>query len=112
METDTLLEYRIFWSCSIGIMIGLDSNVFLLEVGVLAVYSPLGSTLIMCIELDYVLSLFPGISHDRILFTSNFVAKEEYERAFQVGNLCLLPANSCSFCDCYCQTDCRLVGQE
>ena len=36
-------------------------------------------------EIEHVLRLFPDIDRDRILFTPNFAAREEYERAFALG---------------------------
>lgn len=43
-------------------------------------------------ELDLVLSLFPTINKDRLLFTPNFAPKFEYEYALKVG--CLLTIDS------------------
>ncbi|MEM7610070.1 MAG: bifunctional aspartate kinase/diaminopimelate decarboxylase [Pseudomonadota bacterium] len=36
-------------------------------------------------ELDRVLSLFPDINRDRLLFTPNFAPREDYERGFETG---------------------------
>ena len=36
-------------------------------------------------EVDAVLKLFPDIDHHRILFTPNFAAREEYEKALELG---------------------------
>jgi diaminopimelate decarboxylase/aspartate kinase len=36
-------------------------------------------------ELEHVLQLFPAIDKQRVVFTPNFAAKKEYERAFDLG---------------------------
>ncbi|MBI2570273.1 MAG: bifunctional aspartate kinase/diaminopimelate decarboxylase [Candidatus Schekmanbacteria bacterium] len=45
----------------------------------------LGFECVSCGELELIASLFPGIAGERILFTPNFAAEEEYARAFALG---------------------------
>jgi diaminopimelate decarboxylase/aspartate kinase len=36
-------------------------------------------------EIEHVLALFPGLDRERLLFTPNFAAKDEYRRGYELG---------------------------